>query len=732
MADPYKTEAEKTKFDMDKRQADKISTSHHEGFGERASVATGPTATGTTVAGPSRTPSSGSNDSYADLQNRQAWSHKLQNPLAGILPEELADMGEAYARKHNMGVPKEGGEVSAEDIRAFRLGAVIAGNPQMYTGGASSTSVDKEVAAPPVDGTATSSAAQQEKQVYGGGPFYDHLTDREREVLAREETHKWSNPKHLYSVIIICSLSAAVQGMDETVVNGAQIFYKDAFGIGDPNSTRDSWLVGLCNSAPYLCCAFVGCWLTEPMNKRFGRKGTVFIACIISAIACFWQAFTNTWYHMFIARFCLGLGIGPKSATTPMFAAECAPPKLRGALVMQWQMWTAFGIMVGYIADLAFYFVPDSGIPLGLNWRLMMGSAMIPAVLVCLLIHTCVESPRWYLTKDRHADAYAAICRLRFEKVQAARDLFYMYTLLEAEREILHGKSQAAAAKGKSHSSLKELFTVRRNRNAMIASEIVMFMQQFCGVNVIAYYSTQIFVDAKLSNVNALGASVGWGVINWLFAIPAIYTIDTFGRRNLLLTTFPLMSLFLLFAGFSFWIPEEGSHARIACVALGIYLFGMVYSPGEGPVPFTYSAEAYPLYLRPIGMSLATATTWFFNFVLSVTWPSLLLAFKPQGALGWYAAWNIVGFIAVLLLMPETKAKTLEELDAVFAVPLRRRAAFGAAQFRYFVHRYILFGGKSVLPPPEPIAEEFQHMHAPNFEKNQYQQETERDATARV
>ena len=117
--------------------------------------------------------------------------------------------------------------------------------------------------------------------------------------------------------------------MDETVVNGAQIFYKVAFGI-----ENDTWLVGLCNGAPYLCCAVLGCWLTDPMNRYFGRRGTVFVSCLISAVACFHQAFTNTWWHMFIARFYLGLGIGPKSATTPMFAAECSPPKLRGALVM--------------------------------------------------------------------------------------------------------------------------------------------------------------------------------------------------------------------------------------------------------------------------------------------------------------------------------------------------------------------------------------------------------------
>jgi MFS family permease len=120
---------------------------------------------------------------------------------------------------------------------------------------------------------------------------------------------------------------------DETVVNGAQIFYKDAFGIGS-DSQRDTWIVGLVNGAPYLCCAVIGCWLTDPMNRLFGRRGTIFISCLISGLACFWQAFTNTWWHMFISRFILGFGIGPKSATTPIFAAECSPPKLRGALVM--------------------------------------------------------------------------------------------------------------------------------------------------------------------------------------------------------------------------------------------------------------------------------------------------------------------------------------------------------------------------------------------------------------
>ncbi|KAI1447550.1 hypothetical protein F5Y02DRAFT_30851 [Annulohypoxylon stygium] len=602
------------------------------------------------------------------VKHRLEASAKLEHPLAGLTTEQLGQSGEEFCAKH--------GFTNEEDIRAFRLGAIIAGNMNKYD---------------TVDG----------------------LTDREKLVLDRELTHKWSNPTMLYAVIVICSLCAAVQGMDETVVNGAQGFYKKQFGIDDSNSSRNSWLLGLVNAAPYICCAFVGCWLTEPMNKAFGRRGTVFISCLISTLACFWQAFTNTWWHMFIARFALGFGIGPKSATTPIFAAECSPPKLRGALVMQWQMWTAFGIMLGYVMDLAFFTVPDRGIP-GLNWRLMMGSALIPAVIVCALVYFTPESPRWYLTKNRHLDAYKSICRLRYEKVQAARDLFYMDTLLQIEKETMHiGQSK-----------IKEFITIRRNRNAMLASEVVMFMQQFCGVNAIAYYSTEIFIQGGFSTQSALAASLGFGIVNFLFAIPAFYTIDTFGRRNLLLTTFPLMAVFLFFTGFSFWIPE-GTTAHVACIALGIYLYGVVYSPGEGPVPFTYSAEAYPLYIRPIGMSLATATTWFFNSVISLTWPALTLAWTPQGAFSWYAAWNIAGFFLVLFFVPETKEKTLEELDAVFNVPLRRFMRYGLSQFFYFFNRYIFF--RDVQAPKVPtMTEEVE------YTEHQFSGEKSHDATARV
>lgn len=401
-------------------------------------------------------------------------------------------------------------------------------------------------------------------------------------------------------------MAAVVQGMDETVVNGAQLFYVQEFNLEPPymSESQASWITGLINSAPYLACAVLGCWLTEPLNSLMGRRGVIFLSCFVAAgidtsnvlvliaVASIWEGVSNSWVNLFVARFVLGLGIGSKSTTVPVYSAESAPAPIRGALVMMWQMWTAFGIMLGYIVDAALIDVRPT-----LNWRLMLGSTVIAPILVCAQVYFCPESPRWYLKKNRPRDAYHSFLRLRPTKLQAARDLYYAHVNLEIEASLKRGRNL-----------VWEMFSVPRNRRAALASWIVMFMQQFCGVNVIAYYSSVIFVqDGGFSERTGILASLGAGIINWLFALPAVYTIDTFGRRNLLLTTFPLMSLFLFFTGSAFYIPE--GTGRIACVALGIYLFMVVYSPGEGPVPFVYSSEAFPLRIRDIGMSFATGTS---------------------------------------------------------------------------------------------------------------------------
>lgn len=192
---------------------------------------------------------------------------------------------------------------------------------------------------------------------------------------------------------------------------------------------------------------------------------------------------------------------------------------------------------------------------------------------------------------------------------------------------------------------------------------------KMCGINIIAFYSSTIFRDSGSSAKQALYASVGFGAINFLFAFPALITIDTFGRRSLLLFTFPQMAWTLLAAGLCFLIPGEGNKTRLGLVALFIYIFAAFYSVGEGPVPFTYSAEVFPLAQREQGMAWAVATCLFWAAVLSITFPRMRTAMTPTGAFGFYAGLNIMALILIWFFVPETAQYTLEELDAVFNVP---------------------------------------------------------------
>jgi sugar porter (SP) family MFS transporter len=372
----------------------------------------------------------------------------------------------------------------------------------------------------------------------------------------------------------------------------------------------------------------------------------------------------------------LGFAVGAKSSTTPVYSAESTPKNIRGALTMMWQMWTAFGICIGFVVSVAFSNVTIFGEDT--QWRWMLASTSVPPLLVMLQVYFCPESPRWYMEKGRYTKAFESTCRLRHTKLQAARDMYYAYKLLEVERAQREGRNL-----------LKEFFTVRRNYRAAQSSWFVMFMQQFCGVNVIAYYSTSIFREAGLGRTRALLASMGGGLINWIFAIPAIYTIDTFGRRNLLLVGFPVMAACLIFTAGVFTLPEEHT-AKIPLVMVGLYLFMGAYSPSEGPVPFTYSAEAFPLHIRDIGMSSATAITWGFNFIISLTWPAIEDAFGVTGGFLWYAAWNLFGWVFAYFLLPETKGLTLEELDSVFNVRNADHGNYYLRKLPWYLRKYIL------------------------------------------
>lgn len=204
-----------------------------------------------------------------------------------------------------------------------------------------------------------------------------------------------------------------------------------------------------------------------------------------------------------------------------------------------------------------------------LAWRFELAAAFVPAVPLCVLIWWVPESPRWLLKKQRYSQSFSSFCRLRNSPIQAARDLYTAYVQVELEKKLV--------SRGTSYNRrFMELFTVPRVRRATLGAFIVMIGQQMCGINIMAFYSSTIFVEAGYSQKQALAASLGFGAINTLFAFPAIKTIDTFGRRSLLLFTFPNMAWCLFAAGATFTMAKENS-ARVPLLAFFIYVFTAFY-----------------------------------------------------------------------------------------------------------------------------------------------------------
>ena len=169
---------------------------------------------------------------------------------------------------------------------------------------------------------------------------------------------------------------------------------------------------------PSLRFTYSGCWLSDPLNFYFGRRGAISFSAIFCLFSVIGSGFSQTWEQLFVCRLLLGLGMGSKATTVPIFAAENVPASIRGGLVMSWQMWVAFGIFLGFCANLALQNVGH------IAWRLELGSAFIPAVPLLLGIYFCPESPRWYIKKGRYHDAYASLVKLRNTPLQAGE--FYL------------------------------------------------------------------------------------------------------------------------------------------------------------------------------------------------------------------------------------------------------------------------------------------------------------------
>ncbi|KAL6813857.1 MFS general substrate transporter [Trichoderma sp. SZMC 28015] len=535
------------------------------------------------------------------------------------------------------------------------------------------------------------------------------LTTDEKRALVRERDVPFSE-KGMWIVIITVSIAALLQGFVQSSFNGASL-YKEEWGLHEhiKPSSSDNWKFGATNAIPFFVAALVGCPLSLPINYWFGRRGGICVAAFLILAGSIGAAFAKTWYQLFGIRIVNGIGMGIKAVSTPILAGETAVGFWRGSAILAWQLWVAFGIMLGFAFNLIFTRAQSNETTLAL----INASPTVPSlVLFIIAMFFCPESPRFHLIKGPNYDvqkAYTCMKRIRNTELQALRDIYLVYKSLEQQAMGL-GDMDPHAFRSPGFMwvmrdflrQYMQLFQQRRLYNALISTSTVNLAQQLCGINVLAFYSGTLFAgasskDEQHSKIIPMAYSLGFGAINFLCGLPAVRSIDTLGRRKWLLGTLPFTALFMLAAALSCTISTES--IRIGVAAFFLYVFAAVYSPGLGPIPFTLASESFPLSHREAGASWAIAINLGFAGILSIVYPSVNAGLKAIGALGLFSGLNIVALVMVFLLVEETKRRTLEELDHIFAVSKRKFMRYQLFEYLpWLIERYILGSPK---PRPE-------------------------------
>jgi len=561
----------------------------------------------------------------------------IENPLTRVSAQQAAAEARAFAENNNL----------AEHSALFAKAALVARDPTTFE-----------------------SIAE--------------LDEQDKAALLYEKDHKWHGPTMLWYSISLCAIGAATQGWDQTGSNGANLSFPEAFGIN--KTAKDEWIVGLINAIIFLTAGLIGAFIVDPLNHYLGRRGEIFLTAACLTATPIGSGFAQSWQGLFAARFVMGIGIGAKNATVPIYSAEMAPARIRGALVMFWQLWVVAGIFLGFCANVI---VKDTG---NISWRLQLGSAFIPSFLLMCGIWFCPESPRWLMKHGKLDKGFRSMNRLRAHPIIAARDYYYSYIIYEEEMKVAGGQGY--------FQRMWDCFAVPRIRRANYGASTVMIAQQMCGINIISFYSSTIFTNVGYTPTQALYASLGYGAIQVVSTIPTLFLIDTKGRRTLTMITFPFMCIFLLAAGLSLLNKSGSTAGQIAPVVLFIYLFTIAYSLGEGPVAFQYSAEVFPTIQREQGMAWAVCINNTFAGVLSLTFPRMVSVMTQTGAFGFYAGLNLIAWFMIFCFVRETKELTLEELDQVFSIPTRQFLAYEINVHTPYWIKTKIFRQKLARPPP--------------------------------
>ena len=435
---------------------------------------------------------------------------------------------------------------------------------------------------------------------------------------------------HIVFVAGIAALGGLLFGYDTGVISGALLFLREAFGLS-------SWMEGVVTSIA-LAGAAVGAAGAGTWADRFGRRPVLLVTAVVFVAGGLLSALAGSLSVLLIGRLLVGLGIGSASMLTPLYLAEIAPARERGALVSLNQLMITSGILVSYLVGYAF---AANG-----AWRWMLGLGALPGVILAAGMLVLPETPRWLAGHGQGEAARDALRRLRGAGVDIEAELAELKADLRKETRL---------------SAENRLRHVSARLPLIVGVGLAVF-QQVTGINTVIYFAPTIFQSAGLSSSSAaILATAGIGVVNVLATIVAIWLVDRVGRRKLLLTGLVGMalSLALLALGFAF-----GSGAALGwLIALSLAAYVGSFAIGLGPVFWLLISEFFPLAIRGRGMSAATIANWLANLVVALTFLNLVEVLGTPGAFLLYAVLTVAAFVFAFRLVPETRGLTLERIE---------------------------------------------------------------------
>ncbi len=481
-------------------------------------------------------------------------------------------------------------------------------------------------------------------------------------------TVQHSGNTFIWALTISACVSGLLFGYDTGVISSTLI------SIGTDLSSRpltnlDKGFVTSCTSF----FALVASPIAGVLADKIGRKNIILFADALFTFGALWQAFTSSIWGMILGRSVVGLAIGGASLIVPLYISELAPSHLRGRLVTVSLLFITGGQVVAYLVGWAFSTMPG-------GWRWMVGLGSVPAVAQIVMLFFMPETPRYLAKIEKESEARAVLAKVYRGMVPDTTDLVDE-TILAIKKEIMDEEEAHVQLKGSDSGScvpptLQSLLLHPPHARALVITCTLQGLQQLCGFNTLLYFSATIFQRLHFSSPTLTALSVAG--TNFLFTIAAFNLIDGVGRRRILLITIPIMVLALLLCAGAFaYIPTAhqgqlkapangpgtGSSSPLPAIGIlvAILLYVSSYATGLGPIPWQQS-ELFPLSVRSLGSSLATATNWGCNTVVGLTFLPMMDLLSPQWTFVSYAIICALGYVVIWHIYPETMGLSLEQV----------------------------------------------------------------------